>query len=582
MLQISEETLLNEKMRMAISGYPSAAMITSSTSLLLYFFLTPHSATDKIYIQLWFIMQMILCGIWLLLYFRYSKNYDPIKTIWEHWLEIPLNVISGLGWGLTWVLFINPDNLHTVILLNIVTSSALFVYVVSTPLHPAATNTGLLACTLPIILESHSIGGTLFTSIGIGAMILGTSVYLFGVELQKLYLRNLLQLQENQGLVTALRVEKQQVEEINQEKTRFLAAASHDLRQPIQALKLFETILRPLLTEPRQREILGKMGETNQSLLNLLDPLLELSKLDAGVIKLYPEWIYLDDLLYRIQQQYTDLAIKNKIQLRCSSTAQQIFADPRQLERILSNLVINAIKHMKRPGKILVGVRRQGISWRIEVWDNGQGVAEAEQHKIFQAFYQVNNPERHHSKGVGLGLTIVKRLADLMGCRLTFRSIFGKGCRFSLYFPPTTQFATLTTPATDTSQNSLSDETYFGVKYKVLIIEDDERIAEPLIALLSSWGLAAQAAHSIETAMQTIAHFLPDLVILDYQLRDNQTGLAVLEQVRQRLGYVMPALLLTGTTAEEYTQIFETLPFPVLYKPVEPERLKAMIIQLLL
>ncbi|MEZ5673483.1 MAG: ATP-binding protein [Thiotrichaceae bacterium] len=229
-------------------------------------------------------------------------------------------------------------------------------------------------------------------------------------------------------------------------------------------------------------------------------------------------------------------------------------------------------------GKILIGVRRQQTGVRLEVWDNGQGVPETEQHKIFKAFYQVNNPERHHSKGVGLGLTIVKRLADLMECQLTFRTTFGHGCCFSLHIPSTTQ-----PPISvfDTLEN-LPAETHFDVKYNILIIEDDERIVEPLIVLLSNWGLAAQAAYNIETAMQTVAHFSPDLVILDYQLRDNQTGLEVLEQVRQRLGYALPAILLTGTMDEEYTQIFKTLPFPVLYKPVEPERLKTTMMQLLL
>ncbi|MEZ5673484.1 MAG: histidine kinase dimerization/phospho-acceptor domain-containing protein [Thiotrichaceae bacterium] len=312
MSQISEEILLNAQMRMAIEGYLPSTILTFFTTFLLYFFLAQYTTADKIYIELWLLMQLTLCATWLFLYLRYHKNYEPIKTIWARWLEIPLNIGSGLGWGLIWVLFIDPDNLHTIILLNIVTSSALFVYVISTPLHPAATNSGLFACILPVIVKSYSMGGVLFTAISIGGIILGVSVYLFGVELHRLHLRNLLQLEENKQLVAELQIEKQQVEEISQEKTRFLAAASHDLRQPIQALKLFETILRPLLTEPRQREILSKMGETNQSLLNLLDPLLELSKLDAGAVKLHPEWLYLDDLLYHIQQQYSDLAEKIK------------------------------------------------------------------------------------------------------------------------------------------------------------------------------------------------------------------------------------------------------------------------------
>jgi hypothetical protein len=201
MPKLNPETLLHAQMKMALNSYLASAIITATTSLLLYFVLQKDAITQPLYLQLWLAMQLSVCGVWVILYARYRHNFAPIKRIWASRLEMPLSLFSGLGWGLTWVLFINPDNLHTVILLNIITSTALFVYITSTPLHPAATNTGLVFCMSPIILECYNIGGELFSNLSIAGIILSLSVYLYGRELHKIYLSNLLQAEENQALL---------------------------------------------------------------------------------------------------------------------------------------------------------------------------------------------------------------------------------------------------------------------------------------------------------------------------------------------------------------------------------------------
>lgn len=577
MQHIDKTTLLNAQMRMAIDGYLPASFITLTTTFFLYSFLSPYATTDKIYIQLWGLMQISLSGIWLFLYLRYRHDFSAIAAIWERRIEIPLNVFSGLGWGLIWVLFINPDNLNTVILLNVVTSSALFVYIVSTPLHPAATHTGLAFCIVPIIIECFSIGTPLFIWIGIGGVILSSSIYLFGKELHKVYLHNLIQLEENNALVAALEKEKQHVEDINQEKTRFLAAASHDLRQPIQAVRLWIELLTPNLKEAQQQDIANKIKQANQSLLNLLDPLLELSKLDAGAIQLQPEWLYIDDLFYHLQQQYSDLAQEKDIQIRSFSTAQQVFADPKYLERMLGNLVHNAIKHAQGADNILLGVRRRQQGVQLEVWDNGQGIPSAEQDKIFQAFYQLDNPERHHRKGVGLGLAIVKQLADVMGCQIKLHSTLGKGSCFALHFPASGQIADTPSQPQNAPEPAIED---FNTAYNILLIEDDERIAEALAALLSSWGLQVKTAPDRASALQILDTFSPDALLLDYQLPQQDNGLSVLAALQQRLNTAPPCVLLTGSSDEASLALFAQLDFPVLFKPIDPQRLKAVLRQL--
>ncbi len=435
-MKVSADILLHAQMKMAIGGYLASAAITGLTTLLLYFFFQKYTATQPLYIQLWATMQLTMCVVWVVLYYRYEHNFEPIKSIWVWWIEVPLSAFSGLGWGLTWVLFVNPDNLPTVIFLNIITSTALFVYIVSTPLHPAATNTGLLFCVLPVVFKCYMVGNDLFTMIGIGGVILGFSVYLFGAELHQVYLRNLLQLEKNNLLLEALLAEKQQVELMSQEKSRLLAISGHDLQQPIQAIRLFAMSLKSSLKQSPQQEIVDNICHANQSLFNMLEPLLDAAKLDSGAIRVKSQWLYIDDLFYRLEKQYTDLAREKNIQLRFVATKQKLFIDPNHLERMLGNLVMNAIQHMGRAGKIVVGVRRQQQGLRIEVWDNGVGIAEFEQVHLFQPFYCSDRPYslRAHHKGVGLGLSIVKQFADLLGCQVDFRSIEGKGCCFGLIF----------------------------------------------------------------------------------------------------------------------------------------------------
>ncbi|MEY3219628.1 MAG: hypothetical protein RIT27_985 [Pseudomonadota bacterium] len=579
MTHINEESLLKAQMEMAIDGYLPSIIITLPTSWLLYFFLGHYSTVQPHYMIAWLTMQMLLCIIWLVLYLRYRHNFESIKSYWANWIKVPLNLFSGLGWGSIWILFVDPQNLITIVLPNVITSSALFIYVISTPLHQRATNTALIACVFPAIMTAYFFTNPIFKWLALGGIILLVSVYFFGLKLHELYLKMLLQIEEKRELVEALQREKQQVEQLALEKSHFLAATSHDLRQPTQAIKLFESVLMPLLNDPKHKEILSKIAQSNQSLIDLLNPLLELSKLESGSLQFHSKLIYIDDLFFLLQQQYTDLAARNKITLRCVSTSQQLLIDAKQLERILRNLIFNAIKHMKRSGKIVVGVRHKTAGLQIEVWDNGVGIPHTELEKIFQPFYQIDNPERHYRKGYGLGLSIVKQLVETMGGTLTVRSHINRGSCFAVYFPISSQVSEKLSPPEMTDKIAESDN--FSKNYNVLVIEDDERIVESLTALLESWGLQVKTAHNYATALQILQDYSPHIIILDYQLPQEKSGLVVLERLRPNLIQNLPVVLLTGTTDQKSLAMFEALDFPILYKPIAPLKLKATLMQLL-
>ncbi|WP_295889042.1 ATP-binding protein [uncultured Thiohalocapsa sp.] len=583
-------TLRREQMRAAIDGYLPVAALTAATSLLIYGFFSDAPGTNRFAANLWLAWQAGLCLSWVLLSLRYRRDFSPIEAVWERRIELPLTVLSGLGWGLSWPVFMDPGNLASVILLNVITSAAFFVYAVSTPLHGLITNVGLLACGLPVIAYAFVVDTPLFRWIGVGAVILVLGALLFARVVHRIYLGAVEQAHENRRLVAELKQEQARVERANRDKQQFFSAASHDLRQPIQALKLFQGVLAAELTGPRQRALLHKMGEAIDGLSRLLTPLTDIARLDSGRLRPEPRWIGLDDLLRRIEQRYGELAAEQDIALRRAVTARQAFVDPRHLERVLSNLVVNAIAHMGRPGAILLGVRRGDgrrdggagqpagrRRLRIEVLDNGQGIPAEHQARVFDELYQVGNPERNRARGVGLGLAIVRRLCALMSCRITLESSAGRGCRFTLHLeqPAADKAPAAEPPVSVPAARQLP--TIAGIE--VLILEDDGQLADALHLQLAAWGFRPRTAYDTASARAALEGFAPRLVLADLELRGGETAPAVIKALERHLGRRLPALLITGRV-EGDPPALPGVP-PVLHKPIAPGRLRAGLLALL-
>jgi two-component system, sensor histidine kinase len=587
---LDSKTLRQEQMRAAIDGYLPVAALTAATSLLIYGALGHAPGTSVPAANAWLAWQAGLCLAWVLLSLRYRRDFGPIEAVWERRIELPLTVLSGLGWGLSWPVFMDPGNLASIILLNVITSAAFFVYAVSTPLHALITNVGLLACALPVIAYAFWVGGPLFRWIGVGAVILVLGALLFARVVHRIYLGAVEQAHENRRLVAELKLEQARVARANRDKQQFFSAASHDLRQPIQALKLFQGVLGAELTEPRQQALLHKMGEAIEGLTQLLAPLADIARLDSGRLQPEPRWIDLNDLLRRIEQRYGELAAERDIELRRVETSRHAFVDPRHLERVLSNLVVNAIAHMGRPGAILLGVRRGDgrrdggagraaaqRRLRIEVLDNGRGIPAEHQARVFDELYQVGNPERNRARGVGLGLAIVRRLCALMGCRITLESTAGRGCRFTLHLE---QPAADRAPAAEPPVSASAVPDLPAVPgTEVLILEDDGQLADALHLQLAAWGFRPRTAHDTASALATLDGFTPRLVLADLELRGGETAPAVIKALERQLGRRLPALLVTGRVEGDPPPL-PGFP-PVLHKPVAPGRLRAGLLALL-
>ena len=368
-----------------------------------------------------------------------------------------------------------------------------------------------------------------------------------------------------------LRAALEQAEAASRAKTRFLASASHDLRQPIHTLSLFGAALdmRPL--DPASREIAQHMNTALQVLANQLDALLDISKLDAQVVKVNVTSVKLANMLQRIWKEFGPTADAKglKMALRCPRDA-TVETDPLLLERIVRNLLDNAIKYTDA-GCISLQVTREGDASFIELSDSGRGIPQAEQRRIFEEFYQLDNPERDRTKGLGLGLAIVRRLADLLRIQMEMRSAEGTGTTFILKLRAAT-------PPSAAASAPPPQVAVTPAQLHVLVIDDEAAVRVGMKTLLEGMGWRTTVTDCIEQALAAAKADKPDLVLSDLRLRGDSSGIEAICAIR-KLFPDMPAILISGDIAPERLQEAEAAGIPLLHKPVPVETLKQVIMR---
>ena len=377
----------------------------------------------------------------------------------------------------------------------------------------------------------------------------------------------------------ALREKKEEAEMATLAKSRFLAAASHDLRQPTHALGMFVARLAQLPHDAETRHLIDNLEVSVRATQDLLDALLDISRLDAHAVQVQMRPFALADLFAQLQEALTLTAESKGLRLRFRPTGVWLMSDPTLVYRIVLNLASNALRYT-REGSVLVACRASGdgIHARIEVWDSGIGIAPEHHLEIFKEFYQVGNSERDRGKGLGLGLHIVERTVHLLGHRLQMRSRLGQGTRFSLEVPlAPAGVATLTaSPLEIMAFDDLAGRV-------VLVIEDDALAREGLVSLLRSWGAVVGAAEGLTTALQLLQQGLvPDVIVSDYRLRAGENGIEVIHQLRAAAGHAVSACLMSGDTDPGLMEAARAAGFTLLHKPVRPAKLRSLIRRLAL
>jgi signal transduction histidine kinase len=360
-----------------------------------------------------------------------------------------------------------------------------------------------------------------------------------------------------------------QANEANQAKTRFLAAASHDLRQPLHTIGLLVAALSLRPVDGRDKEIINLLSQVTLTLSEQLDQLLDISRLDAGVISVEHRLVDLHELL---RQHHAEMrgAIEEKglkAILHCERPV-HVFTDPALLLRILRNLTENAIKFTDR-GFIAIELGADDRTARISISDSGCGIVVEEQQKVFEEFYQVGNPERDRTRGLGLGLSIVYRLAGLLRIGLTMTSQPGSGTRFELRLP--LSFAPPPMPRPVHVPCMRGD-----LKARVLVLDDERSVRQGVRILLEELGCVCTEASSTEEALKSVAAARPDIVLADMRLRAGDSGIAAVTAIRAALGPV-PALLVSGDTAPNRLQEASRAGIRLLHKPVSMDLLRSAI-----
>jgi signal transduction histidine kinase/CheY-like chemotaxis protein len=378
---------------------------------------------------------------------------------------------------------------------------------------------------------------------------------------------------ENIRLFDELQKKTQQLETLNIFKSRFLAAASHDLRQPLHALNLFLGQLQAEEDQVERNRLISNIDASVSSINDLFSAMLDMSKLDAGILAPEQEIFPIASVLKRLEITFTEAARRKGLRLKVLPSANHVRSDPILLERTLSNLIANAVRYTDKGG-VLIGCRRRGAMIRIDVIDSGPGISPCEQERIFEEFYQVREPSR--VGGLGLGLSIVERLCGLLDHKIELESRPGKGSRFSTLVPiasciPEPQKPSALTAFVDPIRGSL-----------IIIIDDDVHVLEAMRGLLVSWSAQVMCATSIDEAVGLLTRSkAPDLIIADYRLSDGASGIDGICTVRKAIGTNVPALLITADTARERLQEAAAAGHILLHKPISPMALRTAITRLL-
>ena len=377
----------------------------------------------------------------------------------------------------------------------------------------------------------------------------------------------------NEDLVGQLRSQIEVAALANQEKTRFVASAAHDLRQPLHALGMFCATLEQRLNNTPDKPLVRNMMTAIESLEDSFGAMLDISRLDAGVVETAPQTFPIRDVFRRLYQHFGGDAEARNLSLRFRATRRVVRSDPLLLERILGNLVQNSLRYTKRGG-VLVAARRHPRGVSLEVWDTGPGIPQDQQQMIFREFYQIDNPERDRGRGLGMGLAIVQRLCRLLDHPLEVRSKPGRGSVFRLTVP---EGDAGPVGGGQSAADTLPPRTTGSIT--VLLIDDERAIREATRELLKPLHVEVMVAATIAeaVALARASAVEIDMILSDWRLRGQETGLDAVRAVRAVCGESTPAVLITGDTSPELLKLAHEGGLVVLHKPLQPRQLIRLI-----
>ncbi|RTQ34682.1 hybrid sensor histidine kinase/response regulator [Variovorax gossypii] len=546
----------------------------------------------RTWILVWMAVHLSL-GLFLFLMPRWHPGVPLADT--TRWARRHSRTVTAVGVGMASapLLFISPDDLPvTSVVTVVIIGSCARAMQLLWPLKPA-----LYGYTLPMMLSLIAVLAWQGDAMHFFLAIFSLGYLLFtlrvGNQQHRLLTDSLVLRFENEALAGQLGRQIAVAERASAEKTRFLATASHDLRQPLHAIALFGAALENELREHHGGRNARQLMRAVNALGNSLDTMLDVSRLDAGVVTPTVVPVPLDALLRSLNHMFAARAEQRQLQLRVQASGLWVRSDPQLLFRMLSNLVDNALKYTARGG-VAVRARARGDMVWIEVFDTGIGIAPEQQERVFEEYYQVHNPGRDRTQGLGIGLSIVQRLSRLLGHPVQLKSRPGRGSRFRLRLPAsaadeaTTPSAGLATPF---AAGAMPDpvrtvRTPLATRGRILLIDDEAEVREAMTGFFQAHSLAVETAADEAEAAELLAR--PEtrehpfaLLVCDYRLADGDNGLDVGQRLQRRFDLQAPLLLVTGETSPERLQRVRASGVPVLFKPVSAATLLGVLAELI-
>jgi len=378
--------------------------------------------------------------------------------------------------------------------------------------------------------------------------------------------------EQSEGLQNA----KIDAERANKAKSLFLASASHDLRQPLNAMQMYIAALQSKVKDKEILRIIEDINSVSISTARLLNALLDVSELEVGAIKPRFENFSVNNMLISIFQSFLPLAKDKGLNFRVVPSSLYVRSDPALLERILGNFMSNAIRYTNK-GSVLIGCRKRGDKVVIEVWDTGCGISNDQMSLIYEDFYQIENKERDRGKGLGLGLALAKRLAESLEHSINSKSTLGAGSCFSV--------------AVDIAENNTEnnqDESFMNIMNlsgaNILLVEDDMDVLRATKQLLESWGCKVKTARNKDEVMNLIKenpYDNPDIILADNRLPGDASGIDITYLIQEKLQASIPCVIMTGDVERNHVQSIIDQGFPVLLKPIQPAKFRAMLSHLI-
>jgi len=584
---VSSPLTLEERVELdSVRGLYAQAIGASVVALLAggFNFIVFYNVTPWPHLLAWYALLVLNQGARIALYRRFVREELTVARarVWANRYALGM-FVGGALFGFFPLVFW-PENpiIQAVIVIGIYAMGA--GSTAANAHYPRAMFAYLAPLMLPTLVWIWTRDDFLYRLLAAGIVLFSVSVLGFGLGQVKTLRDSIRIRHENLALIEELRAQKElaeaaqrKAEQASLAKSQFFAAASHDLRQPMQALGLFAASLRETKREPEDARRIDQILSSVDTLESLFDELLDISKLDAGYVKPVPSHFRVQALFERIQNAYLPLARKSGLALAFEDGGAVLHSDSVLLERVLGNLVSNALRYTPA-GSVTVGTRLQGARVVIEVADTGIGIPPEEHARVFDEFYQLGNPERDRRKGLGLGLATVRRIARLLDCPVSLESAPGRGSMFRIEVPAGDPVLVAAAAAAPRAEDLDS------LHGKLIGVIDDERdVREGLAEMLGIWRCKVVAAASARELLERLdaGGAAPDAVIADYRLREHQTGASAVDTLRKRYGASLPALIMSGDTTQEIFKVVREQRLPLLSKPVRAARLRAALAHLL-